>query len=188
MKALIVYGTRYGATATTSHFVAKVLQEEGFSTFVVNAKEEKIEDISKYDLVIVCSGLQIDRWTSELEQFMSRFKKELAKKKVAMFVSSGSYAIIEHEGDAKATTRAWKKYLEDKAAKYSLKPIAIGLFGGVWDYGKMGSITRKAMESYKKRIEAAGFKETKPGVYDTRDWEAIKIWAKNLVQMGIRVP
>jgi len=32
MKALIVYGTRYGATAGTSEEIAKVLRDEGFIT------------------------------------------------------------------------------------------------------------------------------------------------------------
>jgi hypothetical protein len=27
---------------------------------------------------------------------------------------------------------------------------------------------------------AAGVKEVKPGVYDTRDWDAIRNWAKQL--------
>jgi menaquinone-dependent protoporphyrinogen IX oxidase len=44
MNTLIVYGTRYGATAGTSEEIAKVLQGEGFDVKVVNAKEEKIKD------------------------------------------------------------------------------------------------------------------------------------------------
>ena len=48
MKTLLVYGTRYGATASTSEEIAKVLQGEGFDVKVVNAKEEKIKDISPY--------------------------------------------------------------------------------------------------------------------------------------------
>ena len=44
MKTLVVYGTRYGATAGTSEEIAKVLREEGFNVWVVNAKEEKVDD------------------------------------------------------------------------------------------------------------------------------------------------
>ena len=47
MKTLIVYGTRYGATAGTSEEIAKVLREEGFDVKVVNAKKEKVKDISE---------------------------------------------------------------------------------------------------------------------------------------------
>ena len=45
MKTLIVYATRYGATAGTAEEIAKVLREEGFDVKVVNAKEEKIKEI-----------------------------------------------------------------------------------------------------------------------------------------------
>jgi menaquinone-dependent protoporphyrinogen IX oxidase len=44
MKTLIVYGTRYGATAETSEQIAKSLRGENFDVKVVNLKEEKIEE------------------------------------------------------------------------------------------------------------------------------------------------
>ena len=46
----------------------------------------------------------------------------------------------------------------------------------------MGFFFRKTMSAYKQNIEAAGFKETRPGFYDTRDWNAIRSWAKELAQ------
>jgi menaquinone-dependent protoporphyrinogen IX oxidase len=65
-RALIVYGTRYGATASTSEEIAEVLRKEGFDIRVVNAKEEKVNDITEYELVIVGSGIQFNRWTGDL--------------------------------------------------------------------------------------------------------------------------
>jgi len=182
-KALIVYGTRYGATASTSEEIAEILRNEGFDVRVVNAKEEKVRDIAEYDLVIVGSGMQIDRWTKEPEKFLKKFQTELAKKKVALFVSSGTQALIEHEGKPEAIGRARRQYLEEKAAKYNLQPVALGLFGGVWDFNNMPWWSKKAMAVTRSKLEAAGFKETKPGVYDTRDWNAIRSWAKELAQM-----
>jgi len=181
-KALIVYGTRYGATASTSEEIAEVLRKEGFDVRVVNAKEKKVRDISEYELVVVGSGIKMGKWTSEPQKFLKKFQKELAKKKVAIFVSSGAQAIIEHEGKPEEIGKAWREYLEEKAANYSLRPIALGLFGGVWDYNKMGFFFRKAMSAYKQNIEAASIKETEPGVYDTRDWSVIRSWAKELAQ------
>jgi menaquinone-dependent protoporphyrinogen oxidase len=181
MRVLIVYGSRYGATAGTSEEIAKILREEGFTVNIVNAKQEKVNDISDYELVIIGSGTQMDKWTGEAEDFLKKFQKDLAKKKVALFVSSGVQPILKHEGNKEEMDGAWKKYLEDKAAKYSLKPIALGLFGGVLDYNQMGFLARKTLGSFKERLEAAGFKETKPGVYDTRDWSEIRNWAKTLV-------
>lgn len=153
-----------------------------FDVRVLNAKEEKVDDISEYDLVVVGSGMKIGKWTAEAEDFLKKFKKELAKKKVAIFVSSGVQAILEHEGKTEEAGKARREYLEEKAAKYSLQPIALGLFGGVWDYNKMGFFFKKTMSPFKQNIEAAGFKETEPEVYDTRDWDAIRSWAKELAQ------
>jgi hypothetical protein len=36
------------------------------------------------------------------------------------------------------------------------------------------------LSSFIPRIEAASFKEIKPGLYDTRDWGVIRNWAKGL--------
>jgi menaquinone-dependent protoporphyrinogen oxidase len=195
-KALIVYGTRFGATAGTSEVIAKVLRDEGVDVRVVNAKKEKVKDISEYDLVIVGSGMMIHRWTKEPEKFLEKFQKELTKKKVALFVSSGAQVLIEHDKKfedfqfgGKTTTitgdeaigMTRKKYLEEKAAKYNLQPVAMAVFGGVYDYHHMRWWSGKAMEVAKPQLEAAGIKENKPGVYDTRDWDAIRSWAKGLV-------
>ena len=80
-----------------------------------------------------------------------------------------------------AIGRARKIYLEEKAAKYDLQPIALGLFGGIWDYNHAPWWAGKAMVISKPKMAEAGLKETRPGVYDTRDWNAIRNWAKGLV-------
>ena len=62
-----------------------------------------------------------------------------------------------------------------------MKPIALGLFGGVFDFNKLGLLARRSLGSIKARFEAAGFKETTTGVYDTRDWDEINNWVKAFV-------
>ncbi len=178
-KVLILYGTRYGATESTSEEIAKVLKEEGLEVKVVNAKKEKVTDISPYDLIIVGNGMQIGKWTNEPENFLNKFQKELANKKVAIFVSSGAQALIEYEKKTEEIEKN-RKYLEEKVAKYHLQPVSIVIFGGVWDFNKMNFLFRRTLASFKPRIEAAGFKEIKPGFYDTRDWNLIRTWAKEL--------
>ena len=49
MNTLICYGTRYGATAGTSEEIANFLREEGFSVRLVDAKDEKVNNISEYE-------------------------------------------------------------------------------------------------------------------------------------------
>jgi len=180
-KALIVYGTRYGATASTSEEIAKILRQEGLDVRVVNAKEEKVKDIAEYGLVIVSSGIQVNRWTGEPEDFLKKFQKELAKKKVALFVCCGSASQAPCEGKPEIAEEARRKYLEEKAAKYHLQPIALGLFGGVYNYNKEPWWAKRFLEADRPRVEAT-YKETQPGVYDTRDWNVIRDWAKELAQ------
>ena len=183
-SALIVYGTRYGATASTSEAIADVLRGEGLTVRVVNAKEN-VRDISGYDLVVVGSGIQIERWTGEPEMLLKRFQRELAKKKVALFVSYGSAHPLTQEEDQDVAGRARRKYLEEKAAKYGLQPVALGLFGGVWDFNKTPWWAGKAMTAAKVQLEEAGVAETRPGVYDLRDWDAIRSWAKDLAGLMV---
>ena len=182
MKAIIAYGTRYGATASTSEEIGKVLREEGFEVRVVNLKKEKVKDISDYDLVIVGSGMKIMRWTGEAEKFLKKFQKELRQKKSVIFISSGAQAVFKHDGNIEEMENARQKYLVEKAEKYRLEPLLMEIFGGVWDYNKMGRIFSKAMTPFKMKLEEAGFQEKEPGVYDTRDWEEIRTWTKELAE------
>jgi menaquinone-dependent protoporphyrinogen IX oxidase len=177
-KALIVYGTRYGAAAAMSEEIAKTLRQRGVDVRVVNAKEEKVNDISEYDLIVVGSGIQIHRWTSEPEDFLKKFQKELATKELALFVCCGSATDKEKPELAE---KARQRYLEEKAAKYHLQPVALGLFGGIYNYNKMPWFARKAMNADRPRVEAA-YKETEPGVYDTRDLDVIRAWAEELAK------
>ena len=178
-KALLVYATRYGATESTSAEIARVLQGEGLEVKVVNAKKEKVKDIAPYDLIIVGGGMQMGKWPGEPEAFLGRFQKELADKKVAIFISTASQALLEHDNKSEEIEKN-RKYLAERATKYNLKPVATAIHGGVWDFNQMNFLFRKALSGTKPQIEAAGYKEIQPGLYDTRDWDAIRKWAKEL--------
>ncbi|MGD9131812.1 MAG: hypothetical protein PVH73_09615 [Candidatus Bathyarchaeota archaeon] len=43
------------------------------------------------------------------------------------------------------------------------------------------------MASVKPQLEAAGVPETEPGLYDTRDLDAIRGWAKELAKKNKRL-
>jgi len=90
--------------------------------------------------------------------------------------------LSEGEEKNKEIEDARRKYLEEKAAKYNLQPVALGLFGGVYDFNKMGWIFKRTMSSLKPQLEEAGFKETGAERYDTRDLEAIRSWAKEVAK------
>ena len=179
MKTLIVYGTRYGATAGTSEEIARLLRQDGLDVKVANLKEERIDDVSGYDLVIVGSGISMGMWSNEAEDFLRRFSHQLKGKKHALFVSSMK-TLSEREGKTEQVANARRTALEDKVEKYGLKPISLGLFGGVIDFNKMSFLARAGMSLAKPEFERNGFVEAPPGVYDLRNWDEIVNWAKDL--------
>jgi menaquinone-dependent protoporphyrinogen oxidase len=182
-KALIVYGTRYGATELTANEIADVFRQEGLDTKAVNLKDEKVKDITDYDLVVVGSGIKIKKWTKEPEQFLKKFQKELANKKTAIFICCGAKYPLDEKADVETELEyARKTHLEEKAAKYNLQPIAFGLFGGVYNFNKMSWFFKKTLSAIKPQLEAAGIPETEPGLYDTRDKNTIRNWAKEVAQ------
>jgi len=185
-RGLIVYGTTFGATKGTSEEIARILREENFDIKIVNAQEEKIQDISEYKLVIVGSSLANCKWNSEAEDFLRKFHKELERKQLALFVSSVA-AIAEREGNTEEIAEIRKIALDEKVSKYGLKPIMTVLFGGILNYNKMGFLTRKGMEvAFKSRLENNGFEEAEPGVYDLRDWDKIRSWTRELAKVCAR--
>jgi menaquinone-dependent protoporphyrinogen oxidase len=181
-KAIIVYATRYGATKSTSEEIAKVLRAYSFETQIVNTKEEKVKDLSEYDLVVVGSGMAMGNWAGEAEAFLKKFHHDFESKKLAIFISSLK-PVEEKEGKTAIVAKIRTIGLDDKILKYQLKPISVGFFGGILDYNKMGFLTRKAMETgYKAQLQKHGSKEVESGVYDLRDWDEIKSWATELAK------
>lgn len=181
-KALIVYTTRFGATKSTSDEIARVLREEKFDAKTVNIKEEKIQSIDEYDLIVVGSGMSMGNWGSEAEDFLKRFQHELGGKKLALFISSLK-PVEEKEGKADIVNRIQKIGIDDKIQKYHLNTLSTGVFGGVVDYTKMNFIIKKSMEiGYKSALQRHGFKEVQPGVYDLRDWAQIDGWIREVVK------
>jgi len=182
-KALIVYGTRYGTTANTAEVIADTLRQQGFEVRVVNAKEEKVQGISEFDLVIVGSGIQMGKWTKEPEDFLKKYQKELSSKKLALFVScGGANPLSEGEKKNKEFDDAKRKYLEDKSVEFKVNPVALGFFGGCYNFNKMSWFFKKTLSAIKPKLEGAGYKESKAGVYDLRDLNAIRDWTKEVAK------
>ncbi len=182
LKALIVYGTRYGATKGTSDEIAKVLKEANFDVKIVNAKEEKVKDLSEYGLIVVGTGMAMGNWAKEVEDFVKKSNKDFEGKKLALFISSLK-TIEEKEGKTELVSRIQKIGLDDKILKYQLKPISTRIFGGIIDYNKMNFLIKKSMElGYKSALKKHGFKEVEPNVFDLRDWTEIHNWAEELAK------
>jgi len=100
---------------------------------------------------------------------------------VALFVNCGFAAEKLNLDNPEKAANAKRKYLEEKAAKYDLNCVTFGFFGAIYNFNTMSWIMKKGMESERPKL-AVSYKETEPGVYDTRDIDAIQKWAQNLTK------
>jgi menaquinone-dependent protoporphyrinogen IX oxidase len=95
--------------------------------------------------------------------------------KVALFVSCSDVLFPEKVEAGR------KMYLEDVAARVpGLKPTALGMFGGVIDFSKYGTLTKMLLKGVgtKKDLEGRGIETSRS--YDYRDWDEIRAWARAL--------
>lgn len=169
----------------TSVEISGIFRKEGLEVRIINLKEEKIKNINDYDLVVVGSGIKIGKWTKEPQKFFKKYQKELEKKKVALFVCCGmAQPLPEENKSPEEIEKERKKYLDDVAAKYNIQPIALGFFGGVYNFNRVSWLFKKFMSSIKSQLDAAGIPETKSGLYDLRNIDTIRKWAKEVVDLA----
>lgn len=180
-RILIAYGTRYGATASTADAIATVLRGAGHPVTVVDTRREKVNDLASFDAVILGTGMQIGRWTRSVMRFARRHRAALAETRLAIFVSSGGQGMPENEAPDKRAELE-RSCLHEKVEKLGLSPMATAIFGGVWDFDHFPWWAHMAKGEIEKQIAAAELTALRPGFYDTRDWERIRAWARELAQ------
>lgn len=172
MKALIVYGSRGGATKGIADEIGKAFTEQSFTATVVNAGDTKGVDVNAYDLVVVGSSVWATMWTRPASSFLKHNAKALAGKKVALF-SSGVAANDPAQMDYA------NQSIAKVAAKYpELKPLALAYFGGYVDFNSPNLFAKVVGGAMKKDFEKKGIDTSKP--YDGRNLPAVHQWALEL--------
>jgi menaquinone-dependent protoporphyrinogen oxidase len=178
LKALVVFGTRWGGTVDVAEKIGEVIKDEGYCVDIINAKKSP-QNINIYDLVIIGSGIRADKWTKEASAFMEKNAASLRGKKTALFVSCQMA-----DGGKESQDKAKKLYLEKTAELYGLKPIAFGLFGGFLDFSKShGLLVDIIVRVNSKNLRKNGLDTRK--VRDTRDWKIIEAWAREVAKISM---
>jgi menaquinone-dependent protoporphyrinogen IX oxidase len=178
MKALVLYGTRWGGTVKIAEKIGCTLKSEGYHVDVVNAKQS-IHNVNVYDLVVIGSGIRADKWTKETINFIEKNKSILKTKKTALFVSCQMA-----DGKKEAQEKAKILYLKKTAEQYDLRPVSFGFFGGFLDFSKShGLLVDIMVRVNKKSLRKNGLDITK--VRDTRDWDIIESWARDVAKIGL---
>jgi menaquinone-dependent protoporphyrinogen oxidase len=133
-------------------------------------------DVTEYDLVIVGSGILAGKWTKNTLGFLKDNEVALAEKNVAFFVSCGDAF------DPEKREKAHENYLVKVANQIpSIKPLKMGLFGGVYNPEKY-VFGLKHMMKYKSRyLKTVGADLNQK--YDMRDWDQIQNWTQELLDI-----
>jgi len=158
---LIAYATHYGSTREVAEKVAEILAERGIETNVRAAHE--VDSLDDCSAVVLGGALYFFRLHKDARRFLSRHRKALMDRPVAVF-GMGPFNDTEEE------FAGARKHLDRALSKQSwLSPVSVEVFGGRFDpTGLRFPHKNPAM----KQMPAS----------DIRDWEAIRTWADSLPQ------
>ena len=86
------------------------------------------------------------------------------------------------DGKKESQEKGKKLYLEKTAEQYGLKPISFGLFGGFLDFRKSHGLFVDVLVRVNRRSLRKNGLDTRK-VRDTRDWNIIEDWAREVTKL-----
>jgi menaquinone-dependent protoporphyrinogen oxidase len=154
------YATQYGSTKEVAEAIAKTFHENGLEVDLQPLS--KVRALESYSAIVLGAPLLMFHWHNDALNFLSRHRKELMERPVAIFALGPTH--VPHED---AEWQSSQEQLDKELAKYPwLKPAAIRLFGGKYDPALLG---------FPLNLMAG-----KEPASDIRDWESIRAWAGGL--------
>ncbi|MBS3783398.1 MAG: flavodoxin domain-containing protein [Anaerolineae bacterium] len=160
-QVLVVYGTKYGATAEIAERIGEVLREAGLATDVLPA--DQAGDAASYDATVLGSAVYIGRWQKPAVNFLKAHEETLAQQPIWLF-SSGPTG----EGDPVELTEGWRFPEGLQPIADHIGPRDIALFHGALEERNLNFLQRFMI----KNVGAPSG--------DFRDWEAITTWAQSI--------
>ena len=164
---LVAYDTIHGSTAEVAAAIGQQLCALGFAVDVRLVTH--VDEVSRYDGVIIGSALYRFSLLRDALVFIRRNRTTLAQVPVALFVVGASMS----EDTPEARDGAMRWFVDPVLARFpELDPVSVGLFGGAVDF----TTNRYTFfERFVLRILGLvlGFQDTA----DWRDWQAIDQWA-----------
>jgi len=162
-RVLVAYASMHGSTGEVAQAVGRECCARGGWADIRLVK--KVDDLKGYDAVIVGSAIRSEAWLPEAVDFVRAHRKELKQMPVAFFLTC---LTLSQPGEERL--RRARAFLDPVLNEVQeVKPVGLGLFGGLLDYSRL-SFGMRAVMKYKmwQRNVAEG---------DYRDWKAIRSWA-----------
>lgn len=157
---LVGYSTHAGSTQEVAETVAEVLRAAGLGVDLEPVKS--VRSVEAYSAFVLGAPLYMFHWHQPMRAFVSRQRKALETRPVAVF-ALGPFHNKEDE------LKGAREMLGKELAKFAwLKPAAVETFVGKFDPA--------ALRFPYNLIPA--MKQMPPS--DERDWDAIRAWAGSL--------
>jgi menaquinone-dependent protoporphyrinogen oxidase len=160
---LVGYATDYGSTREVSKAIAETLRTGGLDVDIQAARE--VRTLAAYRAVVLGAPLIMYRWHADARRFLSRHRKTLAERPVAVFALGPTH--VPHDENEWRDSRA---QFDKALTEYPwFTPAARELFGGKFDPKDLRFPINLLAGS-----EPAG---------DIRDWNAIRAWAAGILPL-----
>ncbi len=158
---LVTYSTVYGSTQEVAERVATALRDGGLEVELLPVRQ--VRSLDPYHAVVLGAPLYMFHWHKDALGFLSRHRKGLAAKPIAIFALGPLNNVEKEFVDASAT-------LDKELAQFPwLSPVAIEMFGGKLEPAK-----------FRFPHNLIPFMRNLPAS-DIRDWAKIEEWAGSLV-------
>lgn len=161
LSVLVGYVSKYGSTQEVAEAIATTLREGGLTVAVQPLRD--VKSLAGFDAVIIGAALYMYHWNKDALRFLSRHRRELSARPVAIF----ALGPVRDPHDEEEWQNSRDQLQRALAEVPWLTPVAVQLFGGRFD---------PQLLSFPMNKFAAGEPAT-----DIRDWEAISAWAAGLV-------
>jgi menaquinone-dependent protoporphyrinogen oxidase len=166
MTVLVTAASKHGATREIAREIARVLDEHGFSTELLDIDD--VTDLSSYEAYIVGSGIYLGNWLRNARRFLDTHAAELVQRPTWLFASGSVVGDPPVADDPEALRPGLVERLVETTHAREHK-----LFAGKLDSSRLGLLERAA-------VRGAHASEG-----DHRDWDEIERWAEQIAgQLG----
>jgi menaquinone-dependent protoporphyrinogen oxidase len=154
---LVAYATKHESTHEVAETLAARMRQRGADVDVRPAAE--VGMLGPYGAVVLGGALYMGRWHRDARRFLARHREELEERPIAVFAMG---PLEMTPSDIAGSRRQLDRAL---AREHDLDPVAVTIFGGVVDPAQLR------------------FPFTHMEASDARDWEAIRSWADEVVDL-----
>jgi len=158
-KVLVAYATLTGSTAGVAKQIGNTLIDKNLTVDVLEA--DQVNDLSKYETVILGSGIRGGTFFAKANAFLEKNKAILEQKNFHVFL-----VCLTMREDTSANRATVAGYLEPVRAQ--VKPRTEGLFAGAYDSSKVNFMEKLIMRAM----------HAPEG--DFRKWDEISAWAERI--------